>query len=136
MVCANKTVTVISALAALSGQLLFSACGDERDTKEEGNQAKSDITTIAYTNSPIEPGAFEAFQVVLDLETLKYTVPARDGYGTFRFDETKICFFASYSNKERCIDFLFAHQDWAVGQSWDMNSYDGKPIKTTVDVIK
>jgi len=116
--------------------VLLAACDGGSSTALPTNAPADRIRTIAYTNTPITPGDFEPFQVVLDLETSSYTVPARDGYGTFRFDETKICFFASYSDQERCIDFLFPPSDWSVGESWDMASYDGRPIRTTVDVIE
>lgn len=122
-------------VGVLLGVFALAACGKAPTNADAADEAASNIKTIAYTNSPVEEGAFEPFQVVLDLDTLKYTVPARDGYGTFRFDGTNVCFFASYSDKERCIDFLFPHEEWAIGQTWTMKSYDGKPIITTVDDI-
>lgn len=125
-----------SRLSGLFGALfMLAACQDAAIDQQPAGEPSPPVRIIAYTNNPIKPGDFEPFQVILDLDTLNYTVPTNEGYGTFRFDGTQLCFFASYSDKERCLEFEIPHQQWAVGQTWDITSYDGRPVNIVVDEI-
>lgn len=91
---------------------------------------------ILYRIGPVEDGAFVAIDIALDVESLTYTTPHNDGYGVFRFAGNDICFLASYSDTERCINYLVPYTEWKVGDVWEIKSFDGSAAVVTVKAIE
>jgi len=97
--------------------------------------ASTNAASILYTIKPLEAGGFNPMDIKLDLNSDRYVTPANDGYGVYRIDGTNICFHASYSDRERCIDYEIHYEDWSVGDSWPIKSFDGSDVVVTVKEI-
>lgn len=95
-----------------------------------------DKSSILYNIGPVEEGAFTPIDIRLDINSLTYKTPHNDGYGVYRFDGTNICFLASYSNVERCIDFLVEPLKWVEGDRWEIKSFDGTDAVVTVKEVR
>lgn len=95
-----------------------------------------ELQEITYTIGPAIAGDFNAIDIILDIDTFTYETPHNNGYGVYRFDGTDICFLASYSETERCIDYEVPHTDWGEGDVWAIKSFDGSDAVVSVKSIK
>ncbi|MFA3791208.1 hypothetical protein AB6T38_08820 [Aliiglaciecola sp. SL4] len=95
----------------------------------------SHTSSILYNIGPVEEGAFSSIDILLDIDSQTYKTPHNDGYGVYRFDGTNICFLASYSKVERCIDFQIEPAKWVEGEHWEIKSFDGSDAVVTVKEI-
>jgi len=127
----EKSIRIIFGFMLLTSLLcILPGCASSPSTSDSAK-----ISSVLYTIQPLKVGEFNPIDIKLDLNSDRYVTPKNDGYGVYRIDGTNICFHASYSNKERCIDYEIHYKDWSEGDSWEIISYDGSKVVVVVKKI-